>query len=46
MLVVEHRVKESLTITDRIFALKLGELYKTYQNHHTFQAEELNEVFV
>ncbi len=46
MLLVEHRVKESLTIADRIFALKLGELYKTYQNHHTFEAGELNEVFV
>ena len=46
LIVVEHRIKEALKITNRVLSLKLGKVFKESEVNLTFDINELNSVFV
>lgn len=46
LLVVEHRVKESLRIAKRVIGLKLGKVFNELDVNQTFNITELNSIFV
>ena len=45
-LIVEHRIKESYILAQKIISLKLGKVYRTEDVNLDFDAQELREVFV
>lgn len=45
-LVVEHKVKESYGITNRIIGLKLGQLNKIFTTNYDLKHNDLNSIFV
>lgn len=46
LVVVEHRIKEVLIITNRVLSLKLGKVFKESEVNSTFDMKKLNSVFV
>jgi branched-chain amino acid transport system ATP-binding protein len=46
LLVVEHRVKEALSIAKRVISLKFGRVFSEMEVNTTFNLTELNPVFV
>lgn len=46
LIVVEHRIKEAIRITNRVLSLKLGKVFKASEVNSTFDINELNSVFV
>lgn len=46
LLIVEHRVKESSRIANRVIGLKLGKVFSDGEVNSNFNINQLNEVFV
>lgn len=46
LIVVEHRIKEAIRITNRVLSLKLGKVFTASEVNSTFDINELNSVFV
>lgn len=46
LLIVEHRVKESSRIANKVIGLKLGEVFSETEVNATFNINELNSIFV
>lgn len=46
LLIVEHRVKECLSIADRVIGLKLGGVFSETEVNQNFNVNQLHEVFV
>jgi branched-chain amino acid transport system ATP-binding protein len=46
LLIVEHRIKESLTIANRVMGMKLGEIICEKEVNTYFEISDLNTVFV
>jgi len=46
LLIVEHRVKESLQIANNVIGLKLGRIFNEAEVNQTIDVSELNAVFV
>jgi branched-chain amino acid transport system ATP-binding protein len=46
LLIVEHRVKECLTIANKVIGMKLGKLYTENEVDQSFNIQELNSVFI
>jgi len=46
LLIVEHRVKESLPIANRIIGLKLGMVFSEMEVNSNFEVNQLNSVFI
>lgn len=45
LLIVEHRVKEMIRISDKIIGFKLGRLFSEFEVSKSFDTRELNSVF-
>jgi len=45
-LIVEHRVKETIRIADRIISMKLGKIFNSIEVKENFNIIELKYVFV
>ncbi len=45
-LIVEQRIKECLTISNRVISLKLGKVFSSLEVNSTFNLNELNTVFI
>jgi ABC-type branched-subunit amino acid transport system ATPase component len=46
LLIVEHRVKECLQISNRVISLKLGSVFSNFEINTKFDINELNSVFI
>lgn len=46
LLIVEHRVKECLKISNRVIGLKFGKVFSQTEVNSMFDSDELNSVFV
>jgi branched-chain amino acid transport system ATP-binding protein len=46
LLMVEHRVKESLAVAHKVIGLKLGRIFNEITINQNFSTNQLNEVFV
>jgi energy-coupling factor transporter ATP-binding protein EcfA2 len=46
LLIVEHRVKETIRIADRIISMKLGKIFNSTEVKENFNINELKYVFV
>lgn len=46
LLIVEHRVKECLTLADRVIGLKLGKVFSEAKMNSNFEINKLHSVFV
>jgi branched-chain amino acid transport system ATP-binding protein len=46
LLIVEHRVKESLRIASKIIALKLGRVFSEMEVNENFEINQLNSIFI
>jgi branched-chain amino acid transport system ATP-binding protein len=45
-LIIEHRVKESLLISNKVISLKLGRVFSKFELNESFNINELNLVFL
>jgi branched-chain amino acid transport system ATP-binding protein len=46
LLIVEHRVKECITIANKVIGMKLGKLFMENEVNQSFNIQELNSVFI
>ena len=46
LLIAEQRVKECLSISTKVIALKLGKIFSLSEVSFTFNVHELNSVFI
>ena len=46
LVIVEHRIKECLAITDRVIGLKLGKIISKIKVDDRFQIQSLNSIFI
>ncbi|MBL7884282.1 MAG: ATP-binding cassette domain-containing protein, partial [Bacteroidia bacterium] len=46
LIIVEHRIKDVIKISNKVLSLKLGKVFRELETNLTFDVSELNSVFI